>query len=265
LDHKYEMSKHPVLFIGHGSPMNALGGNSYSETLTRLGRALPAPKSILAISAHWETMGTQILDRDPPPTIYDFQGFPEELYKISYPAKGAPDLVDSVEKLLGAKVMRSKTWGLDHGTWAVLHHLYPHANIPVTQLSLDRRLGLHEHFLLGRKLAPLREQGVLILASGNIVHNLRTINWKDAKAALPWAVDFDAKIREVLLAREFSRLQSFDGFDKGSVIESVPTPEHYVPLLYTAGASDERETVSFPFEEIQNGSISMRSVQFGDA
>jgi 4,5-DOPA dioxygenase extradiol len=263
LDDKEGMSKHPVLFIGHGSPMNALGGNSYSESLTLLGRTLPSPKAILAISAHWETMGTQILDRDPPPTIYDFQGFPEELYKITYPAKGAPLLVDAVEKLLGTKVTRSKTWGLDHGTWAVLHHLYPYANIPVTQLSLDRRLALHEHFLLGRKLRPLREQGILIMASGNIVHNLRKVDWKHAKAAFPWAVDFDEQVRDVLLSGGFARLQTFDGFDKAAVVESVPTPEHYIPLLYAAGASDDDDKISFPFEEMQNGSISMRSVQFG--
>ncbi|MGZ3723665.1 MAG: 4,5-DOPA-extradiol-dioxygenase [Bdellovibrionales bacterium] len=254
---------HPVLFVGHGSPMNALGGNAYSAYLNQLGPTLPAPKAILAISAHWETLGTQVLDREPPPTIYDFQGFPPELYKITYPAHGAPELVASVERLLGPAVTRSKTWGLDHGTWAVLHHLYPHANIPVTQLSLNRSLSFAEHFQLGMKLKPLREQGYLIMASGNIVHNLREINWRDSAAWLPWAVEFDDAIREALLNRDFAKLQNFNGIDEATVRKSVPTPEHYIPLLYAAGASDAGDMISFPFAEIQNGSISMRSVRFG--
>lgn len=257
------MGKLPVLFIGHGSPLNALGGNAYSEAVSALRRRLPRPNAILSISAHWETSGTQVLDRDPPPLIYDFQGFPEALYKITYPAQGSIDLVAAVEWCLGDKVTRSKTWGLDHGTWAVLHHLFPKADVPVVQLSLDRHLSLQEHFELGVKLKPLRDQGYLIMGSGNIVHNLRKINWRDEKAALPWAVSFDAEVRDALLKRDLQRLTTFEGFDKASVVESVPTPEHYVPLLYAAGASDDGDKVSFPFAEIQNGSISMRSVMFG--
>jgi 4,5-DOPA dioxygenase extradiol len=249
--------KSPVLFIGHGSPMNALGDNAYTQSLTQLRGSLPKPKAILAISAHWETEGTRILDMDPPPTIHDFGGFPKELFAIQYPAPGTPKLVKAVEKLIA--VSRAKDWGLDHGTWAVLCHLYPEADIPVTQLSLNRGFSLREHLALGEKLKPLREQGILILASGNIVHNLRDINWRDAKAAFPWAIEFDETVREAVLERDIEALVSLES---EASHQSVPTLEHYIPLMYVLGASDAGEKIEFPFAEIQNGSISMRSVKF---
>lgn len=253
----------PALFIGHGSPMNALGGNRYSGYLQALGRDLPRPRGILAISAHWETKGTEIVDVDFPPTIHDFFGFPPELYKIKYPAPGAPEVVQSTEKLLGLTLRRSKAWGFDHGTWAVLAHLYGAADIPVTQLSLNTELTLRDHFALAQKLRPLREQGILILGSGNIVHNLRNFNWREDSEVMPWAQDFDHKIERALLNRDFEMLLDFKGIDPALVKMAVPTPEHYLPLVYVLGTAGPVEPLSSPFAEIQNGSISMRSVRVG--
>lgn len=252
----------PVLFFGHGSPMNALGGNAFSESLIKLGRELPKPKGILMISAHWETEGTQILAVDPPPTIHDFYGFPQELFRIQYPAPGSPLIVDLVSRLLGQEAGSSTAWGLDHGTWSVLRHLYPGANVPVTQLSLNKRLDFRAHFAVAEKLRPLREQGILIMGSGNIVHNLRVLNWHEPATAFPWALEFDAAIGQALLKRDLDAILDFKGIDPQKVLQSVPTTEHYLPLLYILAASRPQDQISFPFEEIQNGSISMRSVQF---
>jgi 4,5-DOPA dioxygenase extradiol len=251
----------PVLFIGHGSPMNALGGNAYAASLAHLAATLPQPKAILAISAHWETAGTKILDMNPPPTIHDFGGFPRELYQLRYPAPGAPELVSRVETLLGKQVDRASDWGLDHGTWAVLRHVFPNADVPITQLSLNRAYSRSEHFALAEKLKVLRQEGVLILGSGNIVHNLRLINWSDSHAAEPWAVTFDEKVKTALLSHHFEKLT--EGFKTEDERLSVPTEEHYLPMIYALGASDPGDSVSFPYAEIQNGSISMRSVRFG--
>jgi len=250
----------PVLFIGHGSPMNALGGNTYSASLVRLAASLPKPKSILAISAHWETDGTKILDMNPPPTIHDFGGFPKELYQMQYPAPGAPELVKRVEALLGGQVQRADDWGLDHGTWAVLAHVFPKADIPVTQLSLNRSLSRAEHLALAAKLKPLRREGVLIFASGNVVHNLRLFNRQDIHAAEKWNAKFDGEVRAALLAHNTEALLNTPGEDARL---SIPTEEHYLPLLYALGVSEPSDAISFPFEELQNGSISMRSVRFG--
>jgi 4,5-DOPA dioxygenase extradiol len=251
----------PALFIGHGSPMNALGGNGFSAYLNRLGQGLTKPRAILAISAHWETEGTQVLDLDPPPTIHDFFGFPPELSQIRYPAPGSPWLVEKTAELV--KAAPSKSWGLDHGTWSVLRHLIPAANIPVTQLSLNKKLPFTGHYELAQKLRPLREEGVLILTTGNIVHNLRDFSWQQETAPYPWAVEFDASIKRALLERDLQTLLGFKGLDPALVKRAVPSPEHYIPLLYAFGASTKGETPTFPFEEVQNGSIAMRSVRFG--
>jgi 4,5-DOPA dioxygenase extradiol len=252
---------HPVLFIGHGSPMNALGNNAYAAALNALGKTLPMPKAILAISAHWETDGTQVLFANLPKTIHDFNGFPGELYEIQYPAPGAPELARRVEQLTGAKMVSD--WGLDHGTWAVLRHIYPEANVRVTQLSLNRSLSSIEHVEFARKLKLLRQEGVLILASGNIVHNLREIDWREDAVPQPWAVEFDNAIKSAILKGDVTAITNFTGIDPVATRMSVPTPEHFIPLLYAMGASDTTDAITFPFEEMQNSSISMRSVRFG--
>ena len=251
----------PTLFIGHGSPMNALGGNDYARSLLSLGEALPRPSGILVVSAHWQTEATLVSISDPPPVIYDFTGFPEELYSLKYPAPGAPRLVARVKELL--EIEGSAAWGLDHGAWAVLRHLYPRADIPVTQLSLNRGASFADHLALAEKLKPLRQEGFLILGSGNIVHNLRRISWEENGPVLPWAQEFDLAIKTALLAHDFAAVAKFKGIDPSLVKLSVPTTEHYLPLLYAMGASESTEKIEFPFEALQNGSISMRSVRFG--
>ncbi len=253
----------PALFIGHGSPMNALGGNSFSEYLGKLGRDLPRPRGVLCISAHWETSQTEILDVESPRTIHDFSGFPPELYKINYPALGARFLAQETAELLGAPAVRTQEWGLDHGSWGVLIHLFPKADIPVTQLSLSQKLSFAEHLDLAKKLRSLRENGILILGSGNLVHNLRNISWESDAEVMPWARDFDEKIKRALQARDMDMILRFKDVDPTLVRMAIPTAEHYLPLLYVLGASDADEPVSFPFEMIQNGSISMRAVRVG--
>lgn len=251
----------PTLFSGHGSPMNALADNGFTRSLARLGRELPRPRAILAVSAHWETRGTRVLKVEQPKTIHDFGGFPRPLYEIQYPAPGAPADADRVVELLRAYEARSDAaWGLDHGTWAVLRHLYPDASIPVFQLSLNRNLTYAEHLAQAAALKPLRDQGVLVLGSGNITHNLRTIVWDPAPPAVPWAVEFDEMIKRALLARDVAALLPKETPEWQ---RAFPSLEHYLPLLYVLGASDPDELPLFPHEEIQNGTLSMRSVLYG--
>ncbi len=253
------MSRMPVLFVGHGSPMNALAKNAFTEALTDLGKKLPKPQAILCVSAHWETQGTQVLYNAEPPTIHDFYGFPKPLFDMQYPARGPLSLAHETQKLLPGSTLNEK-WGLDHGTWSVLAHMYPHADIPTYQLSLDVSKTPEQHIEFGKLLKPLREQGVLIVGSGNIVHNLRLINWHEPKAAYDWAVEFDKDIKEALEKRDYNSLTHFEEKFGTAAAKSVPTPEHFHPLLYTFGASDESDKVSYPYEGFEMGSLSMRNV-----
>jgi 4,5-DOPA dioxygenase extradiol len=241
--------------------MNALGEGDYSETLRDLAASFARPKAILVVSAHWETTTPEVLDVEQPATIHDFFGFPPELYRIRYAAPGAPTVAARVAELAG--VQRSKNWGLDHGAWSVLRHMYPDADIPTTQLSLGRNLQPRQHFELGEKLKPLRADGTLILGSGNLVHNLRDFSWSEVAPVFPWAEKMDDRLAEAIGARDLDALIDFKGFDPDLVRRAVPTPEHYLPLLYVLGASDADEDIHFPFTAIQNGSIAMRSVRFG--
>jgi 4,5-DOPA dioxygenase extradiol len=251
------------LFIGHGSPMNVLGGNPYAEHLARLGRELPRPKAIVAISAHWVTERPMVLEATHPKTIHDFYGFPPELYEITYPAPGAADLVPRITDLLaGFGARPALDWGLDHGTWAVLRHMYPQADIPVLQVSLGAGLSLHEHMAAGAALLPLRREGVLIIGSGNITHNLREIDRAPAARPMAWAVDFDQRVAIALRSGDTESLTDTGRFGPALWRRAHPTLEHFVPLLYALGASGE-DPVTFPHEEIQAGSLSMRSVRFG--
>lgn len=256
--------KLPVLFIGHGSPMNAIEENAYTKSLNKLGRDLPRPEMILCISAHWMTRGTYVTAMENPKTIHDFYGFPKELFDVQYPAPGSPELANAIHTESQDPVIGEDhgEWGLDHGTWAVLKHMYPEADIPVVQLSLDMTKGPEYHFELGVKLRELRERGVLIVGSGNIVHNLKLVNWKDKDSGLPWAEEFDLWAKEKMEQRDFESLQkNFLDTEAGRL--SVPTMDHYYPLLYTLGASDEGDKISYPYEGLELGSMSMRSVQFG--
>lgn len=255
----------PVLFVGHGSPMNAVLDNAWSQGFTKLGTLAPRPQAILAVSAHWFVDGTYLMSNAQPKTIHDFGGFPQELYEIEYPAPGKPELAAHVRQLIGEqRATLNDQWGLDHGTWSVLRHMFPDARVPVVQLSLDRRLQMREHHELARSLRALRDEGVLIVASGNIVHNLRdamqrmSIGGSDTP---DWAQRFDADTSQALLQHDAASLVAAWPGELGR--RAHPSPDHYIPLLYAQAASDERDRVTFPIEGFDAGSISMRAVMFG--
>lgn len=258
--------RQPVLFIGHGSPMNAITDNHFSRTLRQLGQKISRPKAVVCVSAHWMTEGTWITGMEKPKTIHDFYGFPQSLFDVQYPAMGNPVLARAIcSTVTSPKEIHfdSEMWGFDHGTWSVMRHLYPDADVPVLQLSLYMEQPAAYHFRMGEALRFLREQGVLIVGSGNIVHNLGTIRWEENAKPFDWAVEFDEWSKEKILSRDFEALiHQYDSFSAGKM--SVPTPDHYYPFLYTLGASDEKDRISFEYEEIQNGSISMRTVLFAE-
>jgi 4,5-DOPA dioxygenase extradiol len=253
----------PVIFFGHGNPMNALMRNRYSKAWHRLGLALPKPKAILCISAHWYIDETKVTAMETPLTIHDFGGFPQELYNLQYPAKGDPQLAARVRHLLSpVDVQLDYDWGLDHGAWSVLTHAFPDADVPVVQLSIDRTQPAAFHYELGKQLAPLRREGVLITASGNIVHNLRAIKWQDDATPYDWATRFNERVRQHLLQREHTPLIAYEQMGEDARL-SIPTPEHYLPLLYTAALCEDDEPVSFAVDGIDLGSIGMLTVVVG--
>lgn len=251
----------PVLFVGHGNPLLSITDNRYTQGWAALGKALPQPRAILAISAHWYIPETSVTVMNPPRTIHDFYGFPEELFQIGYPAPGSPELAEQVADMLRPdQVSLDQEWGLDHGTWSVLRHVYPQAQIPVIQLSLDLRNGAEEHFLLGRRLFDLRKEGILIVGSGNVVHNLRAFSWgKPAMTSPGWALDFEAWNRSNLLAGKPEALVDYLATGEMAAF-SAPTPEHYLPLLYLAGLQEKTDEVSFPVEGFDGGTMSMLSI-----
>lgn len=254
----------PVLFIGHGSPMNAVEKNDYTAMLENLGEALPRPHAILMISAHWMTRGTGVTHMKTPKTIHDFSGFPDELFAVQYPAPGSPELAEEIQRSISNPqiLFDDDHWGFDHGAWAVLKHMYPKADIPVVQLSLDMTKPIEFHYEMGKKLRALREQGVLILGSGNIVHNLRRISWEPKAPIQSWAQEFDQWVKQKIDSRDFAALVH-DATKSEAGKLSIPTPDHYYPLLYILGASLPDDKIKHVFEEIQNSSIAMRSIQFG--
>lgn len=257
----------PTLFIGHGSPMNALRDNDFTRCLRQWGAALPRPTAILSVSAHWLTPGvTAVGIQMQPRTIHDFRGFPPELEAIQYPAPGAPELARAAAaEIRQTQVLTTDEWGLDHGTWTVLRHLFPEADIPVFQLSIDYDQPGAYHLALGRELAALRERGVLILGSGNIVHNLRATD-RDAadglQASRPWAAAFDQAAADALAQRDDDRLADYASLSIAARM-AVPTPDHYYPLLYALGAASPATPPQTVFEGFQAGTLSMRCLQFG--
>ena len=253
------MKTMPVLFAAHGSPMNALEKNPFTEALTLAAQKIPKPRAVLCVSAHWETQGTSVLSSSHPQTIHDFYGFPKPLGEFQYPAPGAPALAKEVQKLLPNATLSEK-WGFDHGTWSVLTHMYPDANVPVFQVSLDVNKSPAEHLALGKLLRPLREQGVLIVGSGNIVHNLGHIHWREPYSGFDWAKQFDLQIKNALHDRDETSLTQYEQKFGEPAQLSVPSPEHYLPLLYCFGASTQDDQLSFPFEGFAMGSLSMRDV-----
>lgn len=254
----------PALFVGHGNPMNAIEETVYAAAWREVAASIPRPKAILCISAHWETEGTFVTSMAQPKTIHDFYGFPDELYQVQYPAPGSPELAGRVKSMVSSTAVRlddSYSWGLDHGAWSVLRRLYPEADIPTVQLSLDRTQHARFHYDLGSELKALREEGVLIVGSGNIVHNLRMLQW-EASEPYPWAAEFDRQAAELILAGEHDRLVAYQALGEAARL-SIPTNEHYLPLLYILALQQPGEPVSFFAEGVPLGSISMRSVRIG--
>ncbi len=262
--HSIPSTRLPALFIGHGSPMNTLEDNPYTQAWRALGAALPRPQAILAISAHWLTRGIAVTAMEHPRTIHDFGGFPQALHEVQYPAPGSTALAQRVAALLAPRpvALDSDEWGLDHGTWSVLAHLYPMADIPVVQLSMDATQGEAFHLEIGQALRSLRDEGVLIVASGNIVHNLRLMKWSQTGFGHDWAVRFDAFAKRKIEARDFSALAHYQSEGHDATL-AVPTAEHFWPLLYALGAAGDDDAISFPVEGLTMGGISMRSVQIG--
>ena len=253
----------PAVFFGHGNPMNALARNRYTEAWQKIGSSMPKPKAILAISAHWYIRGTAVTVMETPPTIHDFGGFPQALSEFQYPAPGSPVLAARVRDLLTPlEVALDQSWGLDHGTWSVLTHAFPQADIPIVQLSMDATQPPAFHYALGKRLAPLRDEGVLIIGSGNVVHNLGAIKWDDDAPAYDWAQRFNQQVRDHLLRRDHQPLVSYADLGQDAHL-SIPTPEHYLPLLYIIGLQGDDEPLTFAVDGIQNASIGMLSVVVG--
>lgn len=257
-----EKTKMPVLFIGHGNPMYGIEENRFTRGWRSAIEDLPTPKAVVVVSAHWETDGTKVTAMDRPSTIHDFYGFPKELFDVQYPAPGSPELAMRVCESAD-EVGPDSTWGLDHGTWTILRHLFPDAGIPVIQISLDRRKSSIEHFQFAKTLRWLRDDGVLFIGSGNMVHNLRLANFR-ATDAHPWAAIADAKLKRLISARETDNLVSYESLGD-EVARGIPTPEHYLPFVYALAMSDESDEAEIFNGEIDLASISMTSVKWQSA
>jgi 4,5-DOPA dioxygenase extradiol len=252
----------PAIFVGHGNPMNIVRRNSWTEGWTALGAALPRPTAILAVSAHWYLPATMLTAMPHPRTIHDFGGFPRELYEVRYPAPGDPALAGRVRDVLAPiPVEFDEEWGLDHGAWSVLYHMFPEADIPVVQLSIDRTQPPAFHYDIGKLLAPLRDEGVLLLGSGNLVHNLQAYEWdRPDVGAFDWASRFEEKVRGLLQAGKDAQLIDYPAMGSDAKL-SVPTPDHYLPLLYVLGSRGNGKGLSFPIEGFDGGSMSMLTIQ----
>lgn len=254
----------PSIFFGHGNPMNAVLDNEYTRRWSEIGRSLPKLKAILSISAHWYLPATGVTVNTAPRTIHDFGGFPRELYDVRYPAPGDPDLAERVQRLLApVEVRLDNSWGLDHGTWSVLKHVFPHADVPVVQLSIDETQPPEWHFEIARRLEVLRDEGVLIVGSGNLVHNLHTYAWgRDAREPYDWALRFEQQARQMLAAGEYKPLVDYERLGRDALL-SIPTPDHYLPLLYVLGVRQAKDPATFPVEGVDGGSVSMLAVRIG--
>jgi 4,5-DOPA dioxygenase extradiol len=253
----------PLLFVGHGSPMNAIEENEFVKGWRNTALNLPQPKAILCISAHWETRGTFVTAMSQPRTIHDFGGFPDELFKVQYPAPGSKSIAQEIQQsMTQVPIGMDNEWGLDHGCWSVLKQMYPKADIPVLQLSLDYSISKAKHLELGQQLSFLRERGVLVIGSGNMVHNLRKLNWQNPESGYDWAIEANEGFKKMIESNELSALTNIE--NQGNAYQlSIPTPEHYLPLLYILGLKSKDEPVSFFNDSTVMGSISMTSVKVG--
>ncbi|WP_200979621.1 4,5-DOPA dioxygenase extradiol [Echinicola sp. 20G] len=256
----------PVLFIGHGSPMNGIEDNVFSQYWRKLGQEIPTPKAVLVISAHWLSRGTRITAMDFPKTIHDFGGFPQALFDVQYPAPGDPDLAEfTANQIQYTKIDLDHEWGLDHGTWTVVRHMYPAANIPVLQLSIDYYQSPKYHYELARELYQLRKKGVLIIGSGNMVHNLRMVAWSklnEPEYGYDWAIEMNDTFKNLILEGDYNALIQYEKLGKSAQL-AIPTPDHYIPLLYTMGLKSGKDQTSFFNDKVVGGSLTMTSVMFG--
>jgi 4,5-DOPA dioxygenase extradiol len=256
----------PVLFIGHGSPMNGIEDTEFSRRWTQMAKEIPTPKAVLVVSAHWFTKGTMITAMDFPKTIHDFGGFPQELFDVQYKAPGNPGLAKETADLVhSAHVELDHDWGLDHGTWTVVRHMYPEANIPVLQLSIDYTKGPQYHYDLAKELQALRKKGVLIIGSGNMVHNLRMVAWdrlNDSEYAYDWASKMNDTFKSLIRSGDHKPLINYQSLGREAML-SIPTPEHYLPLLYTLGVKNNKDEISFFNDKAVGGSLTMTSVKLG--
>ena len=256
----------PVLFVGHGSPMYVIEENEFTETWKKLGETIPKPKSIICISAHWETRGTHVTAMQTPPTIHDFGGFPSELYEIQYPAPGNPELAkEAIKAITGTQVQADEKWGLDHGTWSFIRRMYPKAEIPVIQMSLDYNKSPKEHYELAKELASFRDKGVLIIGSGNIVHNLRKVAWDKPdyeEYGFDWVLEANEILKKLIVADDHKKLINYDLLGR-EVQMAVPTPDHYLPLLYALALKNGNEELSLFNDKAVMGSLTMTSLKIG--
>lgn len=256
----------PVLFLGHGSPMNAIEENEFVIGFREIAKKITKPHAILCISAHWETKGTRITAMDKPRTIHDFGGFPPELFDVQYPASGSPELAMEAKKLIqNAETELDHAWGLDHGAWSVIKHLYPKADVPVVQMSLDYTQNARYHYDLAKNLTALRRKGILIIGSGNMVHNLALVDWENLNKtdhAFEWALDASMKMKKYILEGDHASLINYKSMGKAFDL-SIPTPEHYLPLLYSIALKDKNDSISLFNDKAVGGSLTMTSVLIG--
>lgn len=256
----------PVLFLGHGSPMNAIEENEFVTGFRNIAKQIPKPNAILCISAHWETKGTYVTAMQHPKTIHDFGGFPQALFDVQYPAPGSPELAAETQKLITKTAVKfDDKWGLDHGAWSVIKHLYPNANVPVVQMSIDYTKDARYHYELAKEIALLRQRGILIIGSGNMVHNLRMVAWDKLNVsgyAYDWAMEADSKMKQYILSGDFNPLINFKSQGRAFDL-AIPTPEHYLPLIYTLALKDNNEKVSLFNDKAVAGSLTMTSVKIG--
>lgn len=254
----------PAIFFGHGNPLNALQQNDWTKGWATLGKTIPHPRAIICVSAHWYLPGTFVTAMGQPRTIHDFGGFPRELYEVEYRAPGSVDFARQVQELLAPLAIGlDQSWGLDHGTWSVLAHVYPEADVPVIQLSIDETQPAAFHFELGKRLASLRDERVLIMGSGNLVHNLHTYAWgRHTPEPYDWAVRFEEAAKQLMVQGEFGPLLDYESIGRDAAL-SIPTPEHYLPLLYVLGAKRDEDAITFPVQGVDGGSVSMLTVQVG--
>jgi 4,5-DOPA dioxygenase extradiol len=257
--------KMPVLFLGHGSPMNAIEENEFTEGWKNIGKTIPMPLAVLCISAHWETRGTFVTGMEKPKTIHDFGGFPEELYEVQYPAPGNPELAREIKSLVTMTQVRlDEKWGLDHGCWSVIKHFYPDADIPVIQMSMDYYMSSRQHYELAKELQILRKKGILIIGSGNMVHNLRMVAWNKLNDiyGFDWAIEANEKMKEYILDGDHKQLINYESQGRAFDL-AIPTPDHYLPLLYALALQDKDDKVTIFNDKPVGGSLTMTSIRIG--